>query len=495
MTNAGVDASARARRARALSVHHSSCRASSYRGLRGLVAVAAVLGWLCLGPPVADAAGPEITVSVHPASGVPASYFMLNARPGARACAGWLQIANPTSRELTVRLDPVNGLTASTLGSLYASPARADQGSTRWLAVSTRSVSVPPQSTRSVEVAVIAPRSATPGDYLSGIAVETAGTAQTTRAAHGLEIGEAYRYVVGVETKLPGLRRPHIRFTGAQVVRYPSTVIFLLSATNDGNVILKNVHGWVSVKQGAKSVVSETVPPGTFVSHTSIQLPVSAPHAHPSAGAAYRVRAELVYEGGVAYLDTRVTFGRRAAQIQAEYTPHGHAASGVPWPVLAGAAAAVLLLLLGSWWVWRRRRRALSPRATLSLLERQLARSRKRGTTLSVICLDVEAPRSRALERRVVKLIRPALRSADAVGDLGDGRMLVILPGTGESLAEGLASELTTLLAAAGLGHAVGHARCATPAAHVDVDELLAQAAPHGHDDQSDHHVSAPASA
>ena len=329
------------------------------------------------------------------------------------------------------------------------------------------------------------PRAARPGDYLSGVSVETPGTTQTTARAHRLEIGEAYRYVVGVETRLPGPRRPHIRFTGALVARYPSSVTFLLLARNDGNVILKNVHGWVMITRGGSHVISQTIAPGTFVSHTSIELPVATPHQHPSAGTRYRVRAELIYQGGIAYLDTGVIFGHRAAQIQAQYTGRGVVRSGTPWWPLAAAAIAALLALAGLWWAWRRRRRPLSRRATVSLLERRLARARKQGTVLSLVCLDLMAPASQSLGRRVAEVVRPALRGSDAVGDLGGGHLLVILPGTGESLAKGLADELTTTLQAAGLTQMVSGARPLTPGADIDLAQLLAQLAPQGHDDQT----------
>ena len=461
----------------------------------GCLAAALAIACPCLGAPPANAAGPQVTVTVHQASGAPASYFTLSARPGRRAGAGSLEVHNPTAKGLTVRLNPVNGLTAGTLGSLYATTASAASGSTRWVALSTRQLFVPAHSARSVEVAMLPPRAAKPGDYLSGISVETQGSSQTTAPAHGLQIGESYRYVVGVETRLPGPRHPHIRFTGALVTRYPSSVIFMLLARNDGNVILKNVHGWVRITSGSKHVIFESIQPGTFVSQTTIQLPVAAPRQHPSAGTAYRVRAELIYEGGVAYLDTGVTFGHRAAQIQAQYTPHTRTGSGTPWLALAAGALGALLVLLGSWWYWRRRRYPLSRRATLSLLGRRLALGAQNGAALSLIWLDLKVPPSRALKRRVVKVARPALRRSDAIGELGGAQLLVILPDTRESLANGLAGELTTVLGAAGLGEMVGQARPHTPGDGVGLEQLLAEAAPQGNDGQAANHLGATVSA
>ena len=308
-----------------------------------------------MGPPAAGATGLVVGVSIHQPSGRPSTYFTLNARPGKLTHAGSLKVSNPTGRAVTVSLDPVNGLTTSTLGSTYAMANRARRGSTRWLALSVRRLVIPPHGSASVAVAVLAPRSAPPGDYLSGIAVQAKEGVQEIQPAHGLEIGQVYRYAIGVETRLPGRRRPHIRFTGAHVVRYPGTVTFLLFASNDGNVILPDVYGNVRITQGSRQVVARTIAPGTFVSHTSIQLPESAPREQPGAGTVYRVRANLVYGGGVAYLDTHVTFGRGAAAVQALYTRPRRGGTDIAWPALGGLVGGLALAAgAGAWW-WRRR--------------------------------------------------------------------------------------------------------------------------------------------
>jgi len=448
-----------------------------------LLVVALTLGGLCMAPAVAGAAGPVVELSIHQASGSPLRYFKLNARPGTVASAGLLTVTNPTGRAVEVRLDPVNGLTDSMLGADYALAGRAPSESTRWLHLGARRLSIAAHSSSSVAVAILVPSSAQPGDYLSGIAVQSLGREQVARPAHGMVIGETYRYVVGLEARVPGPRRAHIHFTGARVVRWPASVVFLLSASNDGNVILKNVYGDARITQGSRQVSSMQIPPGTFVSRTGIEIPVSTPREHPSAGTVYRVRAKLVYSGGVAYLDTYVTFGRHAAYVQSQYTSRrGRGGGGVSMAALGGAIAGLLAFAVLVLW-WRRRRgQPLSPKATLSLLRRRLSSSAGHGRPLSLIYLDVVA--SRGVKRRLVKALRPALRGADAIGDLGNGRLLVILPETSNELARGLASEFTAVLHRAGLGHIVGPTHVLTADAGLDVEQLIAQVNNQRGDDQ-----------
>ena len=61
---------------------------------------------------------------------------------------------------------------------------------------------------------------------------------------------------------------------GASVTREPAGLVFLVAADNTGNVILKNVHGWVKVTSASREVAAATITPGTFVSATSISYPV-----------------------------------------------------------------------------------------------------------------------------------------------------------------------------------------------------------------------------
>ena len=412
----------------------------------GILAVlalwATVLGGLSATTQAAFAAGPGLEVGVHPASGTPSEYFNVGVRPGTVARAGSLTLTNHTGHALSVRLDPVNGVTDSMLGADYGLAGRASSESTPWIALSSRRVVIPPHRARDVGVGLVVPSSAKAGEYLSGVAVQAQEREQVVSAGRGIRIGESYRYAVGVEIRLPGRRRPAIRLTGVQLTRYPASVVFLLAASNTGNVILKSVHGSVLITRGARRVASQRIEPGTFVSHTQIKLPVLTPHEHPSAGTVYCVRAELVYRGGVTRLHECVKFGRHAAHIQSLYTPRHHGTGSIPWITIALAVLAALLLVFASYARRRRRRRyPLSRRATLAALRRALAAGREQEKPLGLIQLDI-TERSRSLERRLVGALAPTLRASDAIGRTGASTLLVILPATGVEFAEGIAGEL-----------------------------------------------------
>jgi hypothetical protein len=311
---------------------------------------------LCAAPAAASPAARGLVVSPRSADARGVSYFQLRLHRGQSRAAGSLELHNPTRRRMLVALAAVDGQTLGTLGSSYAQPGSAAHGSTRWLHVAQRKVALAPGATASVLVSVAAPAGAHSGDYLAGVSVEQLGQAAKSNSRHGILIVSAVRYVIGVEMTLPGRRRPSVAFTGAALEREPAGPVFLLRARNVGNVILPRVNGSALITSGKRIVARVPLGPGTFVSQTSIAYPVSAFGEHPAEGARYRVRALLRYAGGVARLDTYVTFGHAQAALQRVYEPKrsGHG-GGTAWWKIAGLGLLLVYAIGTSWLLLRRR--------------------------------------------------------------------------------------------------------------------------------------------
>lgn len=319
---------------------------------------------LALAPSPASAAGGGggggLVVVPRPAASRSLSYFRLDARPGRTVRAGSIELLNATRAPMRVHLSAVDGQTLSTLGSSYAQAGTARHGSTLWLSPSSSTITLAARGTASVSVVVRVPRSASPGDYLSGVSIEPLGRRRGHTSSKGVAIATAERYALGVEVRLPGRRTPLIRFTGAQLAREPSGLSFYLMALNPGNVILKGVRGGVRVTSGARTVLARRIEAGTFVSGTSIAYPVPATSEHPAAGTQYLVTAWLRYQGGIARLRTTLTFGRRAAQAQERYgasPPRARRGPGTPWWLPGLLAAAVLYGVATTLLLLERRRR------------------------------------------------------------------------------------------------------------------------------------------
>jgi hypothetical protein len=324
------------------------------------VALVALVAALAAGQPVSDsfASAGGLIVIPKPASGAPLSYFKLSLARGRGAEAGTITLQNQSSRPLRARLAAVAGLTLDTLGSSYAPPGSRPRGTVRWLRLGKRQVKLDPGASLAVPVSVLVPRKARPGDYLAGVSIEALGQ-RTESSGRGVSIASVVRYAIGVETTVPGKRRPKIEFTGARAERQPSSLVFLLDARNRGNVILQNVAGKALVTRGRRVVANVQLGPGTFVTRSSISYPVPTPRERPREGSVYRVRAYLRYAGGIARLDTLVRFGRADAQRQQAYggpkTPSR--GSNLPAWLVALLAAVVLYGLAMTVLLVRRRRR------------------------------------------------------------------------------------------------------------------------------------------
>ena len=432
--------------------------------------------------PTPQASVPEIAVEIHRGSFTTgASYFQVRAEPGALAPVGIIELLNRTSRPVAVTLDPVHGTTGDTLGWVFSPVGEPAPGSAQWLRLGSTRVLVGAHASNTVPVALEPSDSAGPGDYLSGVSVQSAPDAPASA------LSEA---VIPVESLVPGQRSPHLSLNGASVERTGSSLLFSLRASNDGNVILKYVRGRVTVTEGARVVLSAPIGPGTFVAHTSIEMPFHAPGRSAPGGAGYRVRAQLIYKQRVAALDTLVVLPARPLD-------HGNAgalrrSSGAPTGkrgatrAKAGATSlsasvseaalvlvgALLATLLAAAVCTRRRRRLLPRQAMLKRLESTLARADLGNRPLSFIHVAVSSP-SRSTNRRLAAILRRGLRRSDVVGDLWKRGLLIMLPNTTGAAAEHVWMKLKGRLADACTLHLLGAIEIQAGECEQDLDPLV----------------------
>jgi hypothetical protein len=295
------------------------------------------------------------------AAGPGLDYFKLQVAPGHSATAGAIELRNPTAKTLHVALAAVDGQTLDTLGSAYAPAGSPAHGSTTWLHVGSPSVTLAPGTRVVVPISVAVPGAAAPGDYLSGVSIEALNQKPQRTARGRVSIASVDRYAIGVEVSLPGARRPAIQFTGATLEREPSGLTFLLAARNSGNVILRGVHGWVRITRAGHTVLSRPLETGTFVTSSAIAYPVPAFGETPTEGTRYAISAWMRYPGGIARLNTAVSFGHRQAVVQQQYGGPPATQSGTAWWKIALVVGAILYGLFTTVLLLRRRRPARNP--------------------------------------------------------------------------------------------------------------------------------------
>ena len=328
------------------------------------------------GPAAAAGVG-GISVSPEQSSGEsfrPVAFIDAATQPGASRVAGRLLVRNLEQRPLTVRVDAVDAVTASNLGYAYTVSSARARRHTRWIRLSQRRLTLPPRAETQVAVRIRPSAGARPGDYLSGISVETAGQRGRSSGSKPLAISASRRYVVGVQMRIPGPRRARLQLGTGAVKRFPAGPTFLVTARNSGNSMLKDVRGRLAVYRGGRRVAATPVGPGTLVTGTSARLQLLARRERPQAGTTYRIAARLRHDGRTVRYDEEVVFGKRQERTQDGYAPRagGPERRGGGFPValaiaLGLAAVAAIAAAL------RRRRRTRARLARLEELERQLA--------------------------------------------------------------------------------------------------------------------------
>jgi len=429
-----------------------------------------VAGTLACAPGAFAAAAPPMTVTVSSASGETGNYFQVPAQPGQTTSAGTLNLQNQTDKRIRVLLDPVRGLTASTLGSAYGLHGTKASGPASWMVLGQRSVTLDPRGRTRVPVSVNVPSSAGPGDYLAGISVQAAGAGSHVQLKGNLAISSIQRYAVGLVTTLPGPRHPLIKLTGVGLDREPAGVTFSIHGRNSGNVILQNVHGVATISDGDNTVARRKLGPGTFVTGTSIAYPLLVPSLHPSQGTSYRVQALMRYPGGVARIDKVVQFGSIDAKRQQAY--------GGPKVNSGGDGNHLLLYLLiaaaiaGCLAALEVRRRRSGEGALRRRLPREIAHARASGEPLSVILVPADNGRS---TRELASAVRGSLHSRDQLFRLKHSGLMVVSPDTTPEAGEMLAAEIRRHLARGENGGAA--VIPITSAAESSAEELLEAAA------------------
>lgn len=407
---------------------------------------------LLLAPPASAAPPPAMTVAVHPASGEASSYFTLSARPGRLVHAGTLELRNRGRRKVSVRLDPVGALTATTLGSAYRVATDAPTAQARWIELPTDRIVLGPHGRATVPVAVRTPDSVSAGDYLSGISVQAAGPGRETRMKGNIAISSVQRYAVGMFVKVPGPRNALIELPSARVEREPSGLTFYVQARNEGNTILQDVRGSVLVTRGRRTVARAAIGPGTFVSGTAIAYPLLAPHEQPREGAVYRVRAVMRYASGkVARLDTQVRFGHAAAKTQQDFGgPPAEEPGSDSLILLMVVAAFVLLGLIGALLLVRRRRTP-GLAAARRAIERAVANARATRKPLSLVRIADSSGETGA--GKLAAAVRGHIRRSDQLYRLGPAELVLVAPDTFADAARLVCSDFQLLLSkAAGPG-------------------------------------------
>ncbi len=305
---------------------------------------------------VAAPADGNATFSVSPANPDPAdpltrAYFRPVVMPGASVDEA-VTVADTGDTPVDLLVYPVDGVTGTTSGTVYANRADPRVRAGVWLTSSVSSVSIAPHQRRLVGFRVAVPSTAGPGDHVAGIAFEDA---HPTRAA-GQSVTEVIREVIGVQLRVPGPGQFHLHIDRAMFAVPPATpaVAVIVRLGNDGNR-LGQAHLAIDLRgpDGYRYTLNRQL--DTILPDDTIDYPVVWPQR--LASGFYTVAVTEGGPGGATFTTATslgATTGARAVAPTASRAGSGHGVlPSSPhggrggFPVLALTIGCALLLLLG----------------------------------------------------------------------------------------------------------------------------------------------------
>lgn len=226
-------------------------------------------------------------------------YFVYTLKEGDEA-AGMVRVKNPGSEPVTVKLAPVDGITAQTGGSAFTAPDTPPTHVGAWVHLKQPSVTVAPGDGALVPFTITLPSGTAPGQYLAGISAYIHATPQVVADIGAKQVGASItlqtRYVIGIEVDVPGDWEPSLQITNAHALEQPSGTRLGIDLRNDGDTLLEP-EGTVTLTDATgKTLLLAPIKLGTIVTGTDVTYPVAWPGV-PLAGD-YGVAVELTYAGG-----------------------------------------------------------------------------------------------------------------------------------------------------------------------------------------------------
>jgi hypothetical protein len=302
------------------------------------LAAAFLLAGSMLSPASAAVAGMRFSVRPDPSGSLSprGDYFVLKTDPG-KVARDSLQLSNPTSRPVEVRLAAVDGTTAQLGGVDYTPSGSPPDAAGSWIDLAKTSITLAAGEVETVAFTVAVPDDARSGVNLGGIAAWTPSeetSSEEEGAAASIEVQT--RRVVAVQIELPGPADPLLEIDGVTAVARPDGIYLQVDIRNEG-------HGFAE-GEGTLELPGESFssvfPLDKVVPGTGVGYPIRWRAGAPADGA-YPVTVEIHYGAGVAKYRGEVIVGGEVREELADRGIGGTEEGVSLLPVAAGAVFVV----------------------------------------------------------------------------------------------------------------------------------------------------------
>ena len=304
---------------------------------------------LCLTPAVsANESALDFRVVPAPSSEVSegGDYFVLSTEPGGVETQA-VDVSNPSTKPLTVRLAAVDAATAQMGGVDYGAEQLPTKATGSWISLDQELVELAPGASKEVAFQVAVPSDADSGVHLGGVVVWVEGAEQQQDAGAGATMNVQSRRVIAVQVDVPGPAAPLLEIRGAHAEARPDGLYLGIDLFNSGTDFASG-SGAVSIegRDGSETFALDTVVPQTGTNFPFRWSGAAVPNG------SYDVAVEIDYGVAIATWQGQVSVGPAVQQdLRGRGVGEG-AGSRLPLLISIGAALALLLVLL---FLWRKR--------------------------------------------------------------------------------------------------------------------------------------------
>ena len=261
---------------------------------------------LCITPAAsANESALDFRVSPGPATQVSegGDYFVLGMEPG-ETSRQTVQLSNPSSSALKVRLAGVDAATAQMGGVDYGAEAVVPKAAGTWITFEEDMVELTPGGSMEVGFEVTVPGDAQSGVHLGGLVIWVEGAAQETVAGAQATMNVQSRRVIAVQVELPGPAAPALEIRGAEAEARPDGLYLGIDLFNSGNGFVKGT-GTVLIEGRDEdgSFPLDTVVPRTGTTYPFRWAASSVPNG------TYDVSVEIDYGSAIATWEGEVVVG------------------------------------------------------------------------------------------------------------------------------------------------------------------------------------------
>lgn len=247
----------------------------------------------------------------------PKGHLLFDAEPG-ETVRGALLLTNTRREPVSVALRPQDAHSAATGGLDYERPKSGGVGG--WLKLADTRIEL--EAGRSVRVPLTAriPKDARPGDHFAGVvaynAAELARVQREQPGGRGMQLQFISRFAVAVQFRLPGDASVGMSADEASIETTPSGAAIVIPLHNDGQLLIPNSKGQVTVSRDGQELFTEPVQIAAFIPGGRIRHAIRFRGA-PTEGT-YHVSGFIHPDGGTAVtIDEDVEFGRKQTKALA----------------------------------------------------------------------------------------------------------------------------------------------------------------------------------